>query len=98
MFERVLLQRLVPFFDKFDIIPSFQHGFRKGYSTSSATVELWSEVYPKIDEGLRVAGILLNLACAFDMVSFHCLRAKLMTAGIRGLSLDLIMSFLKGQT
>lgn len=60
-------------------------------STSSAIVELLSEVYPKINEGSRVEE--RGGSRAFDAVYFDCLRAKLMNVGVRELALDLIILF-----
>ena len=71
-----------------------QYGFRKGRSTSLALVDLYDKISSAIDRKEHSVGIFLDLSKAFDTVNHNILLDKLSYYGIRGLSLDLVKSYL----
>ena len=76
------------------LITNSQYGFRTGLSTSHATSDLHNEILSGLDEKLNVCCIFLDLAKAFDIVDHKILLQKLNCYGIRGVSFQLIQSFL----
>ena len=76
------------------IFCSNQYGFRKDRSSSLALVDLYDKISSAIDRKEHSVGIFLDLSKAFDTVNHNILLDKLSYYGIRGLSLDLVKSYL----
>ena len=66
----------------------------QGLSTSHAISDLHNEILSGIDEKLNVCCIFLDLVKAFDTVDHKILSQKLNCYGIRGVSFQLIQTFL----
>ena len=49
VFERLLAKRIINYFNKFDIISSYQFGFRKGLSTSDALLTMVHDLQLALD-------------------------------------------------
>ncbi|KAK9886211.1 hypothetical protein WA026_015728 [Henosepilachna vigintioctopunctata] len=64
-----------------DIIQAMQLGFRKGFSTTSAIVNIIDDIIEFLDQGLAVALILLEFSEAFDTIDHCLLRTKLLYFG-----------------
>jgi hypothetical protein len=84
IFEKVLANRLMNFFDKYKMFYDYQFGFRKRHSTSLALVEVIDDCYKLLDEDNYVAGMYFDLQKAFDSVDHAILLKKLYHYGIRG--------------
>ena len=98
MFERLLKQRLVRFFDKLDLLIPGQYGFRAGHSTDMAILDMVERVRKSWGEGSVSLGVFIDLKKAFDTVDHHILLQKLEHYGIRGQTLSLFTSYLEGRT
>ena len=93
IFEKVVYNRLITYFNKYDILFKNQYGFRKGHSTSLALHHLFDNITKAIDQKEYTIAVFIDLSNAFDMVNHEILINKLKHYGIRGLSLDWIKSY-----
>ena len=89
-----MLNRLLNFLDKNDILYKYKFGFTKNYATTHALTEVIDYIYKSLDVGNYVFGIYIDLKKAFDTVQHHILLQKLEHYGIRGVVLDWFDSYL----
>ena len=61
LLEKVMLNRLLQFLNKNDILYKYQFGFRKNHATSNALTEVIDHIYKSLDEGNYVFGIYIDL-------------------------------------
>ena len=94
LLEKVMLNRLLQFLNKNDILYKYQFGFRKNHATSNALTEVIDHIYKSLDEGNYVFGIYIDLKKAFDTVQHQILLYKLQHYGIRGIALEWFDSYL----
>ena len=66
----------------------YQFGFRKGYSTEWAILELTDALTKAMDNKLVTCGLALDFSKAFDTVNHNILLSKLYHYGIRGTPLS----------
>ena len=94
LFEKVIANRMIKFFDKNCIISPNQFGFRKNHSTELAISEIHNKLLKNMDESKFTCSVFLDLAKAFDSVDHQILLQKLEKYGIRGNALQLMTSYL----
>ena len=92
--EKIMLNRLLNFLSKNDILYKYQFGFRKNHATTHALTEVIDCIYKSLDEGNYVLGIYIDLKKAFDTVQHHILLQKLEHYGIRRVVSDWFDSYL----
>uniref|UniRef100_A0A1B6LTV8 Reverse transcriptase domain-containing protein n=1 Tax=Graphocephala atropunctata TaxID=36148 RepID=A0A1B6LTV8_9HEMI len=94
IYEKVMHNRLVRYFDGKKLFDSEQHGFRHGHSVTTAAADYIDSIINSIDQGEKVAGVLMDLHKAFDSVSPLILLDILSDLGIRGPVLKWLCSYL----
>lgn len=92
--ERAICTRLTDHLDRNDILAEQQYGFRTGRSTERAIFDTLSVIYDKLDRGESVAGLFFDLSRAFDTIDHRIMQQVLSNCGVRGVALDLLVSFL----
>ena len=94
LLEKVMLNRLLQFLNKNDILYKYQFGLRKNHATSNALTEVINHIYKSLDEGNYVFGIYIDLKKAFDTVQHQILLYKLQHYRICGIALEWFDSYL----
>ena len=97
IFEKLLYRRLYKFLVKHNVLYKYQFGFRKGYSTTMALIEIVNNIKTAIDNNKFVCGIFLDLTKAFDTVDHQILLDKLHHYGVRGQTNNLFKSYLSNR-
>lgn len=98
IFEKILAEKLGQFFETNNIIPPFQHGFRKKMSITTQLIETLNDWSLYLEEGYCIDVIYFDIAKAFDTVNHHLLLLKLRNAGVYGSVFNLINDFLSQRT
>lgn len=92
--EQLILTRLEAFFQRHSLLSPFQFGFQKNKSTESPALSICELIKNNIESKLLTMGIFIDLRKAFDTINHTLLCNKLERYGIRGVTLDLLRSFL----
>jgi hypothetical protein len=96
--EKIINNRIIEFINKYNLLSSFQYGFRKSRCTEHAISELVGNIVHNMDNKLKPLCVFLDLKKAFDTVSIPMLVNKLEKKGIRGSFLHLITNYLTDRT
>ena len=85
--------------EKLNLLFVTQFGFRQNYSTTHAISYIYDKLIKTADSGLYSSCIFLDLTNAFNTVDHSKLLNKMETQfGFRGLSFDLIQSYLSNRS
>jgi hypothetical protein len=94
LLEKCLYKRMDDFLIMHSLIHPSQHGFRKGISTETAVSKIYNILTTDIEKERINCSIFLDIRKAFDSVNHTILIRKLYNYGFRGITLDLLKSFL----
>ena len=97
IYERVLLVRMLEFLNKENIFCQFQHGFKKGLSTTTAVIDYIHQVISLLEQNKKVGTLFFDLSKAFDSVKHELLLDKLEAYGLRGIAYKTCKSYLLGR-
>lgn len=97
IFERIIFDRVMQFFEKKKILVEQQCGFRKGKSTIDALYRVLNSVIKSLNKNQITATLFLDLTKAFDTVNHNILLQKMERYGIRGITSKLFQSYLTGR-
>ena len=95
LLERVLECRLRKYVEDKGVLPTAQHGFRKGRSTGTYICNMIRALQHNRNTKQLTAGLFIDLQKAFDSVWVNGLLYRLANLGIVGKFLTVITSFLK---
>src|ERR1043165_2133232 len=96
-FEKIMHLRLTNYLASKSTLTNSQYGFRTGYSTFMALLEMHSKITEAIDNNLFSIGIFFDLSKAFDTVDHKILIKKLEHYGVRGLGLSWFFDYLQNR-
>lgn len=95
--ERLINTRLKWFFERHNVLPNSQAGFRPGYSTIDHIVTLESGIRVAFNKGLKVCAVFLDMSKAYDTTWHTGLLYKLAKVGVKGKILLWLKNFLKNR-
>ena len=82
------------FIDRNNILYRKQYGFRKRHSTHHALIDFTEKIANAFENNNFLIGLFLDLSKAFDCIDHAILINKLRFYGIRGVAINLIISYL----
>ena len=88
IFERLMTNKIVKFFHKFNIFNTQQFGFLKNKSTQDAILDFTEKIYDAFNDKKHNLSILIDLKSAFDTVNHDILVKRLELYGLRGPGLN----------
>ena len=74
-----------------------QFGFRENSSTENAIQQIYQYLLMKLDKKEIIDSVFVDLKKAFDTVNHYVLLMKLKKYGIRGITYDLIDSYISNR-
>ena len=95
--EILLANRIIDFLSKNVGFDKYQYGFVKKSSTLSATTDFVNYINTELDEKKYVIATYIDLNKAFDVVNLDLLLRKLKLMGIRGITHELLRTYLKNR-
>ncbi|GFT65792.1 probable RNA-directed DNA polymerase from transposon X-element [Trichonephila clavipes] len=98
LFEKILLSRIQAFSDSNQIIPDFQHGFRKKTSTCHQLLRTTNLIIDGFNTHRTTGGIFLDVEKAFDRVLHNGLIFKLIQVNLPPYLIKIIYEYLSNRT
>ena len=95
--EKVVRDRVTKYIDRVRILNKSQFGFRSKHSTHHAIINLTESTIDELEKELKVGGVYLDIAKAFDTVNHDILLRKLEHYGFRANTLMWFESYLKNR-
>ncbi len=83
------------YFDTYDLLNPFQHGFRSKHSCETQLISFSQEIYDNLEAGKQTDLIVMDLSKAFDKVDHELLVFKLLKLGVNSNTTSSISFFLK---
>ena len=97
--ERIVNRQIVGYLSDFHRFPDVQSPYRRGHSTETAVLKVFSDIIDGIADGKIVFLSLLDLTAAFDTVDHDILLKRLeITYCLSGTILDWLRTYVKGRT
>ena len=97
IFEKVIFNCLLNFFNKHSVLVSNQYGFQENCSTSHAILDILTSTYDNINNNQYTGMVTLDITKPFDTVCHKRFLIKLDHYGIRGTAFNLIQSYLNNR-
>ena len=82
--EKLIYNKIFHFLVRYKIIFKSQYGFRRGHSTTHATLDFLKTIDRAFEESEYAIGVFCDLSKAFDTLDHQILLTKLDHYGIRG--------------
>ena len=92
--EQIIYNRIINYFNDFNVLSDNQYGFRKNHSPSLALIDLLCDrISSAFNRREYTIGVVLDLSKAYDTVNHVILFDKLKHYGIHGLGLKWVKSY-----
>ena len=88
---------LTEFLNVNQLLYNSEYGFRKVYSTETATLEVIDILLQTLDKTDIPISIFFNLSKAFDVIDYNILYIKLRLYGISGVPVNWLINYLTGR-
>ena len=97
--ERIVHRQAISYLEEFKLLPDFLSAYRRGHSTETAVLNVYSDLIGAISTEKFTLLSLLDLTAAFDTVDHKILLHRLeITFDFRGVPLQWMCSYLDGRT
>lgn len=97
LFEKLVANRLIFYFESNGFIPECQSGFRKGRSTTDALLDLEADIYNGRSQKHFTVVAFMDVKRAFDTVLHPAILAKLRHFGVEGRSYNFCKAYLSNR-
>lgn len=77
LLEHIIYKHIVAFLESNNLLCSFQHGFRRSYSTVTQLTEFVHDISSNMDIGNQVDALFIDFSKAFDTILHSKLLCKL---------------------
>ena len=95
--EKLMLNRLIVFLNKHNVLNKHQHGFHQNFSTNTALADVLDYITSKLDNKLSVLALFVDISKALESLNHNILLTKLEHYGVRGVVLNWFNSYLTGR-
>ena len=95
--EKCIKSRLVYYFTRNNLFNDVQFGFLTGKSTQDAIIHVTEKIYDNFNNHLSTLAVFIDFSKCFDTLNRDILVKKLEMYGIRGISLELFISYLSNR-
>ena len=92
--ERVVCDQITKHLEVNDLFDPLQSAYRKSHSTETAILKIKADADRMLDEANGVCLVLLDLSAAFDTLDHGIMEKRLESAGLSGIVLTWIKSYL----
>lgn len=97
--ERIANHQLIGYLSASHLLPRLQSAYRRGHSTETALLKVFSDLVNAIDSGQLALLSLLDMSAAFDTVDHDILMQRLSSSfGIKDRALSWLESYIRGRT
>ena len=94
LFEKTIYSRINHFFTSNHLFFCNQFGFQQNSSTENAVLQIFEKLLTSLDQKETTCSVFVDLRKAFDTVNHSILLSKLHKYGVRGVSYELLESYL----
>lgn len=84
IFEKVLANRLVKFFQEFSVLSKNPHGFTENQGTETAVLDFLQNIILSVEKDAILTGLFVNSSRAFHCVEDQVFLRKLKKCDIKG--------------
>jgi retron-type reverse transcriptase len=92
--EMVVLNQISRHCEQEGIIPTHQHGFQKGKSTTTANISMFDTWQKELEKKNSIGVLMFDLSAAFDLLDHNILKRKLTSLNFDPHSVQWINSFM----
>ena len=93
--EKVMVWQITDYFEKRNLFPEKQYGFRKHRSTSQAVMDLVSKLEHLNSKKIKYSLLFMDFSKAFDLIDHRILRERLHNYGFQDSAVRLLSGYLK---
>ena len=95
--EKIMYIRINAFLNSNNILNNQQFGFRKGYSTEAALLQIFNDIYNNYNNNCYSMAVFIDYTKAFDNINHQILLKKLQIYGISGVEHRWFSSYLSNR-
>lgn len=97
LLEKIVYTQIYDYSSINNMIGNYQSGFRKGFSTTTALLNISDDIISALDKGSATALVLLDFSKAFDTLDHSLLCAKLEYYGFSNTSVNFFRNYLSNR-
>lgn len=95
--KMIVFKQVMDYFSNNNLLSTFQHAYREGYSTSTALLQMSDDWLSCLDNKKLVGAVMLDFSAAFDVIDHTLLVDKLKCYGFTSNALAWFIHYLSGR-